>query len=51
MKTFKLCRDDKCCPVVEITDEKLVVITDDNGGKVELTREQVEILFEQLKIS
>ncbi|MBC9784148.1 hypothetical protein GJ688_05435 [Heliobacillus mobilis] len=35
-----------CCPTVEIV-EGMVVIQDDHGGKVSLTREQVKILVDR----
>lgn len=36
-----LCGTQGCCPVVEIhRDSRMVVITDDDGGKVSLTFEQ-----------
>ncbi len=48
MKKFMLCGEGKCCPEVEVDNDK-IVITDDDGGKVTLTREQVRILWENLK--
>ena len=48
MKKFKLCGEGKCCPEVEVKNDE-IVITDDFGGKVKLTREQVRILLENLK--
>jgi hypothetical protein len=48
MKKFKLCSDQKCCPEVTVKGEE-ITITDDFGGEVKLTREQVEILIENLK--
>ncbi|OGF68596.1 hypothetical protein A3H65_02415 [Candidatus Giovannonibacteria bacterium RIFCSPLOWO2_02_FULL_45_14] len=35
----QLCGGQGCCPVVEIHHDK-IVITDDDGGKVTLTKEQ-----------
>jgi hypothetical protein len=48
MKKFKLCGDKSCCPEVTV-DKDEVVIVDDDGGKVRLTREELEILWEKLK--
>jgi len=48
MKKFKLCGEGKCCPEVEVNKDE-IVITDDDGGRVKLTREQVKILWENLK--
>jgi len=48
MKKFKLCSEGKCCPEVTVKDDQ-VIITDDFGGKVKLTREQVLILLDNLK--
>lgn len=48
MKKFKLCSEGKCCPEA-IVDKDTVVITDDDGGKVKLTKEQVRILWDNLK--
>lgn len=36
---IKLCGVQGCCPTVEVHDSKLV-ITDDDGGRVTLTKEQ-----------
>lgn len=36
---FTLCGVQGCCPTVEVKDnEDEVIITDDNGGRVQLTR-------------
>ncbi len=48
MKKFMLCSEGKCCPEVTV-DRDTVIITDDDGGKVKLTKEQVRILWENLK--
>lgn len=38
---IRLCGTSGCCPTVEINHgENKIVITDDNGGKVTLTKEQ-----------
>ena len=50
MQRFKLCGEGKCCPEVEITDDKMVVIKDDDGGQVKISVEQVEILFEKMNL-
>ena len=49
MEKIKLCQEGKCCPEVEIINDETVIITDDDGGKVQLTMEQLEILFERMK--
>jgi len=48
MKKVTLCSGSKCCPEALI-DGNTVTITDDNGSKVTLTRDQLGILFENLK--
>lgn len=48
MKKITLCSGSKCCPEA-IIDNETIVICDDDGGKVTLTREQVEILWNNLK--
>ncbi len=48
MKKVVLCSGSKCCPEATI-DGDLVKITDDDGGTVKLTKEQVKILWENLK--
>ena len=40
MGTVKLCGVQGCCPTVDFTDSEMVVLADDFGGKVQLTREQ-----------
>ena len=40
MGTVKLCGVQGCCPTVDFTDPEKVVLADDFGGKVQLTREQ-----------
>lgn len=47
MKRFYLCSEGKCCPEVSIEDG-IVIITDDDGGKVRLTKEQLEILWKKM---
>lgn len=48
MKKVTLCGEGKCCPEAFIDDEK-VTIRDDDGREVTLTREQLNILFENLR--
>ena len=48
MKEFYLCSEGKCCPKV-IVEEEIVTITDDEGGQVKLTKEEIRILSEKLK--
>jgi len=48
MKSFKLCTDEKCCPEAVVKGDT-ITITDDFGGRVELTRKQIDILVENLK--
>lgn len=38
--TVKLCGVQGCCPVVDFTDPKKIVIKDDFGGHVQLTPNQ-----------
>lgn len=38
--TVKLCGVQGCCPTVDFTDPEKVVLKDDFGGKVQLTRDQ-----------
>ncbi len=48
MKKVVLCSGSKCCPEALI-DGNVITITDDDGGKVTLTKEQVRILFEKME--
>ena len=50
MKYVMLCGGKKCCPIVGIpTDaEKYVTITDDFGGSVKLTKEQMKLLKKEI---
>lgn len=34
------CGDNGCCPLIDFTDPERVILKDDFGGKVRLTREQ-----------
>jgi len=40
MGMVKLCGVQGCCPTVDFTNPGKVVLADDFGGKVQLTREQ-----------
>ena len=42
------CKEKKYCPVLIIQKDK-VMIKDDHGGKVELTKEELEKLLEKLQ--
>ena len=48
MKKVVLCSGSKCCPEAFI-DGNTITIKDDDGGTVNLTKEQVKILWENLK--
>ncbi|MBU8923284.1 MAG: hypothetical protein KOO63_15825 [Bacteroidales bacterium] len=48
MKKFHLCSEGKCCPEVIVDGDK-IIITDDDGGQVKLSKEQVKILWDNLK--
>jgi RAB protein geranylgeranyltransferase component A len=48
MKKVVLCSGSKCCPEALINGN-MITITDDEGNKVTLTKEQVEILWKNLK--
>ena len=48
MKKVVLCSGSKCCPEALI-DGNVITIRDDDGGRVTLTKEQVKILWENLK--
>lgn len=41
-----LCGTQGCCPTIDFTDPKTAVITDDNGGKVTLTRTELAELVQ-----
>lgn len=38
--TVRLCGTQGCCPTIDFSDSEKVVLRDDFGGKVQLTREQ-----------
>ena len=44
MKEITLCGKGRCCPVAKI-DGDTVTITDDYGGSVRLTTEQIKVLY------
>ena len=46
LQTFKLCHTNDCCPVVEVYKQH-VIIRDDFGGSVRLSREEYSILLEK----
>ena len=48
MKKFNLCGEGKCCPEVTVDGDEIIIV-DDDGGEVKLTREQVRILWENLE--
>jgi len=51
MKEFTMCgRPGKCCPVAKVYDDGKIIITDDYGGKVTITKEQLLSLVEQVGI-
>lgn len=41
---IRLCGKRRCCPTAEITEE-YIIIKDDFGGEVKLTKENLEILM------
>ena len=48
---YQLCGTQGCCPTVEIYhDTNMVVISDDYGGKVKLTKEQWREALSMAKI-
>ncbi len=48
---IRLCGVQGCCPVVEIYhDSNKIIITDDDGGKVKLTKEQWREIFTKANI-
>ena len=48
MKKVVLCSGSKCCPEALINGD-MITIKDDDGGTVNLTKEQVKILWENLQ--
>jgi hypothetical protein len=48
VKKVVLCSGSKCCPEALINGDT-ITIKDDDGGTVVLTREQVKILWDNLK--
>lgn len=47
-KPIKLCRRGSCCPELSMTASGNVRLTDDYGGSVVLTQDEVEILYVEL---
>lgn len=47
-KPIKLCRRGSCCPELSMTASGNVRLTDDYGGSVVLTQDEVEVLFVEL---
>lgn len=45
---IKLCRSGSCCPELSMTASGNIRLTDDYGGKVILTQDEVEVLFVEL---
>jgi hypothetical protein len=45
---FVLCAGQRCCPVLEQIDEETYQLSDDNGGVVTLTKNELIILKEKL---
>lgn len=49
MKEFTMCgRPGACCPVAKIYNNGEIIITDDYGGIVKVTKEQLLVLAKQL---
>jgi hypothetical protein len=46
--TIMLCRKNSCCPKVITEESGNIKITDDFGGEVKLTKDEVEMLKELL---
>ena len=46
-KVILFCGKGDCCPVITLR-EKDIIIEDDFGGKVKLTKEQFEVLKEKV---
>jgi len=50
MKQITLCgRPGGCCPDVCIDEENVFIIDDKDGGAVQITREQFDILKDKIK--
>lgn len=43
------CGGKKCCPVLNITEDKGITIKDDDGKTVKLNNEQVQKLYSAIK--
>ena len=44
-----LCAGQRCCPVFEQIDDETFQLSDDNGGVVSLTKQELIIFKEKLK--
>lgn len=47
-KPIKLCRRGSCCPELSMTASGNVRLTDDYGGKVVLTQDEIGLLYVEL---
>lgn len=47
-KPIKLCRRGSCCPELSMTPSGNIRLTDDYGGAVVLTQDEVEILYAEI---
>jgi len=45
---IKLCRRGSCCPELSMTASGNIRLTDDYGGKVVLTQDEVELLYVEI---
>lgn len=45
---FSLCGRAKCCPQADVNENGTITITDDYGGKVQLTKDNVKQLYDTL---
>lgn len=50
MGVIKLCGVSGCCPTVDFTDPQKVILKDDFGGLVQLTRNQWQDLIAQFAL-
>lgn len=44
--SFRLCAKNSCCPVVNIKDGH-VYISDDFGGRIQITEDELDLLVEE----
>ena len=49
-KTILLCKKGSCCPKVIQEDEGTVRITDDFGGEIKLTSDELDMLSEAIEV-